>query len=604
MREGYKIPFESEPPPFYAKNNASSLKKGDFVKSSIEKLLEDGCVERVSEPPHCINPLTVAERNSKLRLVLDLRHVNKFIEPNKFKYENLKHVSELINEDDFLITFDLKSGYHHVPINSNFQTFLGFAWEFNNEMQFFVFKVLPFGLNIACFVFTKLMRQLVKKWRSMGIKCAMYIDDGIAGESSYSSLIRSRDAMLKDMHSAGLTVNFKKSSLDPEKQKTWLGFIIDTESMKFEVPMSKIQKVESFILEALNGEFLTAREASRIAGSLISMALSIGPLAYLFTKQIYKFVESSFSWDKKRLLTFDVIQELEFWKNNLESIKTFRIKTKPEITKIVFSDASGTGYGGYVVEKLGNIIAKGNFDQFEKQTSSTYRELLAVKYILLSFPKILENENIEWFTDNNNVCRIINRGSTRHHLQNLAIEIFNVCLLHNIEIYPTWIPRELNEIADIISKSKDTDNWSIDNETFEYIIKNYGEITIDRFSDNQNKKSERFNSREYCPGTSAVNSFSCHWGNNEINWLCPPISLIGRTLKHLRNCKGKGILFVPLWSSSYYWPLLTSNGLEFEPFVKHFLVLDPYFVNYSNTRCIFDGFAKFYSLALFIDMSE
>eukprot|EP00111_Clytia_hemisphaerica_P005595 TCONS_00016239-protein len=79
--------------------------------------------------------------------------------------------------------------------------------------------------------------------------------------------------------------------------------------------------------------------------------------------------------------------------------------------------------GGYVVEKLGNIIARGNFDRTERQTSSTYCELLAVKYILLSFPKILENENIEWFTDNNNICRIINRGSTKQHLQNLAIEI-------------------------------------------------------------------------------------------------------------------------------------------------------------------------------------
>uniref|UniRef100_A0A7M5XJR3 Reverse transcriptase domain-containing protein n=1 Tax=Clytia hemisphaerica TaxID=252671 RepID=A0A7M5XJR3_9CNID len=428
VREGYKIPFESNPPPFYAKNNASSLKNDHFVKDSIKKLLEDSCIEKVSEPPYCINPLTVAERNSKLRLVLDLRHVNKFItKPNKFKYENLKQALELIDQNDFLITFDLKSGYHHVPINHIFRTFLGFAWEFDGKMQFFVFKVLPFGLNIACLVFTKLMRQLVKRWRSMGIKCAMYLDDGIAGDSSHFSLIRSRDRMLQDMQSAGLTVNFEKSSLEPEKRKTWLGFIIDTEKMKFEVPTTKILKVQNLLLEALNCEFISAREISRIAGNLISMAQAIGPLVYLFTKQLYKFVESSFSWDKKRLLTFDVRQELEFWKENLEVTKSFRINTQPEVTKIVFSDASETGYGGYVVEKLGNIIARGNFDRTERQTSSTYRELLAVKYILLSFPKILENENIEWFTDNNNICRIINRGSTKQHLQNLAIEIFNIC---------------------------------------------------------------------------------------------------------------------------------------------------------------------------------
>ena len=67
VREGYKIPFESEPPAFFAKNNTSSLKNQAFVRESIEKLLENGCIEKVTEPPYCINPLTVAERNSKLR---------------------------------------------------------------------------------------------------------------------------------------------------------------------------------------------------------------------------------------------------------------------------------------------------------------------------------------------------------------------------------------------------------------------------------------------------------------------------------------------------------------------------------------------------------
>ena len=55
-----------------------------------------------------------------------------------------------------LCTFDLKSGYHHVEP----QKFLGFEW----DSKFFVFMVLPFGLATACYVFTKLMRPLVKLW--------------------------------------------------------------------------------------------------------------------------------------------------------------------------------------------------------------------------------------------------------------------------------------------------------------------------------------------------------------------------------------------------------------------------------------------------------
>ena len=109
--------------------------------------------------PYCVNPLTVATQ-SKLRLVIDLRHVNKYIKQNSLKYENLKVISEIFDKGDFFITFDLKSGYHHVPIHEDFQDFLGFSWVTNGQLRFFKFLVLPFGLSSACYIFTKLMRQI------------------------------------------------------------------------------------------------------------------------------------------------------------------------------------------------------------------------------------------------------------------------------------------------------------------------------------------------------------------------------------------------------------------------------------------------------------
>ncbi|XP_072042790.1 uncharacterized protein [Amphiura filiformis] len=72
---GYKIPFVVQPPPFYAKNNRSSLVHPDFVESAIADLLLKHCVIEVPTRPYCCNPLTVAEGKT-LRLVLDLRHPN------------------------------------------------------------------------------------------------------------------------------------------------------------------------------------------------------------------------------------------------------------------------------------------------------------------------------------------------------------------------------------------------------------------------------------------------------------------------------------------------------------------------------------------------
>ena len=66
---------------------------------------------------HPIPSLTVNEKNEKFRLVLALRDVNSYLHETKFRYENLKKVAELFESDYSFITFDLKSGYHHVPIN-------------------------------------------------------------------------------------------------------------------------------------------------------------------------------------------------------------------------------------------------------------------------------------------------------------------------------------------------------------------------------------------------------------------------------------------------------------------------------------------------------
>ena len=67
----------------------------------------------------------------------------------------METTSDSIDSDVFMFTFDLKNGYHHVPINAKFYTYLGFSREFDDVTKYFVFVVLPFGKCLAFWVFTK-----------------------------------------------------------------------------------------------------------------------------------------------------------------------------------------------------------------------------------------------------------------------------------------------------------------------------------------------------------------------------------------------------------------------------------------------------------------
>ena len=269
IKNGYRLPFITKPQPFFANNNQSSLKNKRFVEESINKLLLEGCIEEVKEMPYCSNPLTVAGGGEKkLRLVLDLRHVNVNLTFPKFKYENLKVASQHLQKDYNFITFDLKSGYHHIDIHPDDHKYLGFSWTFSNgEVKYFQFIVLPFGLASACYVFTKVTRPLIKKWRKQGMRCTMYLDDGICGAKTFMLAKFLSGVIQNDLKNCGFTINYKKSMLEPSKVGRWLGFQIDTAAMKYFVPQEKIESLLNLINLALNYKTVDAKKKKKISGT-------------------------------------------------------------------------------------------------------------------------------------------------------------------------------------------------------------------------------------------------------------------------------------------------------------------------------------------------
>ena len=91
VREGYRIPLFLEPPARQFSNNKSDFLHSDFVTNEISSLLLKGCITELAEGqlPKVVNPLSVSQNlKGKLRLILDLRHINQFLHKHKFKLEH------------------------------------------------------------------------------------------------------------------------------------------------------------------------------------------------------------------------------------------------------------------------------------------------------------------------------------------------------------------------------------------------------------------------------------------------------------------------------------------------------------------------------------
>ena len=351
----------------------------------------------------------------------------------------------------------------------------------------------------------------------------------------------------------------------------WLGFGIDLNLGVFSVPDRKIEELQALLRSMSDHTVVPARRLASLIGKIMSMSIALGTVTRLMTRNLYAVLNLSTSWCQEVPLTQESLQEVEFWLSEIGRFNGHGIWPKPSAVRVVYSDASSTGYGGYMVEH-GHLVASGLWSYEEARRSSTWRELKAVRMVLESFQEKLRNERVRWFTDNQNVVRVVQYGSKKPDLQTEALAIFSTYLQQHIRIEPEWIPRDQNEQADYISRLVDYDDWMLNPEIFHLLDAMWGPHTIERFANMFNNQLVRFNSRFWDPTTEAVDAFTCNWAG-ENNWWCPPLYLVPRVLRHAQNTKAQGTLIIPQWFSSPFWPLLFPTGTEPAEFVIQALEL-------------------------------
>ena len=159
-------------------------------------------------------------------------------------------------------------------------------------------------------------------------------------------------------------LNVQKSHLDPHQCGEWLGFSIDLETGKFYVPENKLGKLKLAISQINVHTWVPVRSLASIVGKIISMSLAIGSISRLRTRALFSAINSRRSWCDSILLPHNAKEELDFWYRNVDSLNGGPIWFEPGATRIVYSDASDSGYGGSLVE-LGPDIAQGQWSEVE-----------------------------------------------------------------------------------------------------------------------------------------------------------------------------------------------------------------------------------------------
>lgn len=230
---------------------------------------------------------------------------------------------------------------------------------------------------------------------------------------------------------------------------------------------------------------------------------------------------NAYSWNTYIRLSDESIKQIQFWIDNINCINVRNLFMQPSCDKMVHSDRSGHGFGGYCVESK-HGVAHGAWNSEESCRCSTCKELVAVLRVLLSLSQELAGKRVKWFTDNKNVVSIVNKGSMKEDLQNIALDVYKFCLINGILLDIKRIPRSQNEKADFISNLKDANDWRVSYQIFEHLNSLWGPFEVDWFASDSNHKMKLFYSRYWNVKCFGIDAFTGIW-SDKIGWFCPPI---------------------------------------------------------------------------------
>jgi hypothetical protein len=410
-------------------------------------------------------------------------------------------------------------------------------------------------------IFSKVLRELVKLWRAQGIAVVMYLDDGIILGDNIINTKQATQTIRRDLLQSGFIVNEEKSNWSPSKEITWLGFNLNAQQNTFRVPAEKLTRLKVHIKGNLvYQQQCSARKLAKTIGAICSLFHAYGKIVYLMTKYSSLWVAERESWNSRAQLTTNVINELYFWARNLGIVINMPlVEIQAPKRFLIYSDASDTGCGAFTLDRR-DLDMVHFWNDSEKSTSSTWRELKAIEIYINMHETVFANAHLKWYTDNQGVPHVIRKGSMKIDLNISALGIHEVCMRKHIQLSVDWVPRENNEMADELSKVVDNNDWQVTVRIFDYYNQRYGPFTIDLFASNVSHKTKRFYSKYWCMHSSGVDAFAYEWAGEHC-WMVPPPNLIPKTLKHAKECNAKGVLVIPRWQSAPFWPLV-HNGMN------------------------------------------
>lgn len=498
------------------------------------------------------------------RFILNLKALNKFIDTDHFKIEDLRTVLKLISEGDFMCTIDLKDAYLLIKIHPQSRKFLRLIW----QNKLYEFNVLPFGYNRALYIFTKLIKPIVRLLRLAGFLSSVYLDDFFLIDRNNKECLNNTNTTKKLLIALGFIINDEKSKLITSVSCKYLGFVINSQEFKITLPTDKKVAVKLELQKFIQIKRCKIRKFAQLVGILVAACPAV-EYGWLYTKQLErcKFLNlrGGNDYEKHMNIPSSILPDLTWW---LEAIdNAFSSIKVDEYQAEIFTDASTTGWGA----AYGPDSTGGKWSGEEQKQHINSLELRAAFFGLKCFAKNFKNCQILMRIDNSTAISYINRmgGIKYPHLNRIARDIWQWGEARKIFIVASYIKSADNQVADAKSRRVHPDiEWSLTATAFDKIVLKFRRPQVDLFADRLNKKCAKYVAWQRDPDAFEINAFPINWSKFYF-YAFPPFSIILKVLRKIILDKARGIVIVPVWPNQPWFPifkgLLQSDTISLIP---------------------------------------
>ena len=517
------------------------------LRQEVEGMLAKGALEIARDlGPGFYNRLFLVEKASGgWRPVIDLSHLNDFVQLTSFKMETVTSVLLSVREGNFLASLDLKDAYFQILIHGSSRKLLRFM----SEGTVYQFRALCFGLSTAPQVFTRVFAVVSACAHSHGIRLFCYLDDWLVLSSSEKEAKQAIQSLLSLCRTLGIVID-EKSDLVSSQTAKYLGMTIDTGTGKVFPSLARVEKFLSVADSFCAVESPPAQLWQVILGHLSSLE-GLVPHGRLRMRSLQWHLKTHWSPESDPpslpvALPEEVRRDLSWWMVRDHLLTGVRFGT-PAPDLHLYSDASCSGWGAHLLDQH----VSGIWSDQEKLLHINLLEMKALFLALQAFRGDVIGHHVTAMCDNSTVVAYVNKqgGTVSRVLCLLTSRHLRWTESFDVHLDARYLPGESNVLADILSCRGQVvgTEWSLHPQVARSLLRVWGNPSIDLFAMCLNAKLPLYCSLVPDPQAVFQDAFRHPWDDLDL-YAFPPFPQVGRVIARVRESARVAMTLVaPLW---------------------------------------------------------